>query len=36
VLRPTKFELAINMKSASTLGLTISSDLRGIAGQLIE
>jgi putative tryptophan/tyrosine transport system substrate-binding protein len=36
VMQPTKFELAINMKAARTLGLTVSSGLISIADELIE
>jgi putative ABC transport system substrate-binding protein len=36
VLLPTKFELAINMKTAKALGLTVSRDMQLIADEVVE
>ena len=36
VVRPTKFDLIINLKTAKTLGLTLSQGLLSIADEVIE
>ena len=36
IQQPTKYELAINLKTATTLGLTVPMHLQQIADELIE
>ena len=36
VMQPAKFELAVNMKTAKALGLTVSRDMQLIADEVIE
>ncbi len=33
---PTKFEMALNLKTAKTMGLTVSRTLRAFATEVIE
>jgi hypothetical protein len=36
VVRPSKFELVLNLKTASTLGINISDNLLLLADEVIE
>ena len=36
ILQPTKFDLVINLKTAKTLGLTVSNQMQLLADEVIE